>query len=269
MARITHVTKAQQRFATVPVLDENGQQVIVPVTRKDGSPKRTKTGRAITRRLTQDDKSQPLPNRKCEKCRQEIKVGDPYKWVKPKSGPYGGSKRVRCAACPSWKPSELSSSKMATLYAAQEAADEAFGALMLPDTEDAVDSFVDDVKQILNDLAEGARDTAGEYQEGLDNMPDGLRDAAYETQEKIEALESFAEDLEGWDPSADSPEIPAEPTEDDYAPENPDDEADVEQAKADFQEAMDEWEGEVTDAIQEWAQGVLDEAQDAASEFSY
>lgn len=41
MARVTHVKKAQQRYETRPVLDENGQPVKIALTKADGSPKMT------------------------------------------------------------------------------------------------------------------------------------------------------------------------------------------------------------------------------------
>ena len=39
MPKITYVKKAQQRYATVPVLDENGEQKKVPVTVKSTPPR--------------------------------------------------------------------------------------------------------------------------------------------------------------------------------------------------------------------------------------
>ena len=95
MARVKHVKKAQQRFKMVPVLNEDGTQKVTPVLKQDGTPKTTKTGRAITRKVTVEDKSQPLPNRNCGKCGTEIKVGDSYKWVALKMQ-YGAIKKYAC-----------------------------------------------------------------------------------------------------------------------------------------------------------------------------
>jgi hypothetical protein len=105
MAGITYVKRAQVRYPTVPTLDaRTGQQIVVPVTRKDGTPKLAKGGREITRALTHEDRTAPpLPNHTCGKCQREIAPGDPYKWIAPRSGPYGGSKRYRGAACPPWQ----------------------------------------------------------------------------------------------------------------------------------------------------------------------
>lgn len=198
MARVTSVKKAQQRFKTVPVLDSAGQPLTIPVLRRDGSPKKTKSGREITRRLTVEDRNHPLPNRKCDKCGKEIKPGDPYKWTKPKSGPYGGSMRVRCAACPTWRPSETTSSPaLGTLYAAQEAFDDALANV----------ESVDDIRSALEELAEGVREAGQVYEESADNMEQGFgheTSLSEELKEKAEALSSAADeienaDLEDWD----------------------------------------------------------------------
>src|SRR5438270_337793 len=115
MARVTHVKKAQQRYATVPVIDpETGQQKVTPVLRADGSQKMTRAkphrpARPVFMKVTQADKTQPLPPLNCEACGKPIEIGTPYKHVTPKSGPYGGYQRNRHADCPTWKAWDLSS----------------------------------------------------------------------------------------------------------------------------------------------------------------
>ena len=184
MARIHHVKSAQQRYRTVPVLNEDGTPKITPVMRKDGTPKKTKRGKEITRRVTAEDRSQPLPNRKCDKCGNEIKPGDPYKWAKVKSGPYGGRMLVRCGTCPTWKPSEMSSSKMAGIYAAQERADE----------EAASCESVDDLEALRDELADDIEAVGDEYEESAQNMEDGF---GHETS-MSEELRQKAEDIKSW-----------------------------------------------------------------------
>lgn len=138
--------------------------------------------------------------RPCERCGAEINPGTGYKSISPRYG----AKRVRCLPCPYWRPSETTSSKMATAYAGQEAAHDALDAMDWDSYEgtptERVEAFTEDLKTIAGDCAQSGRDTAEEYQEGLDAMPDGLRDAAYDTQEKIDSLESWADDLESWEP---------------------------------------------------------------------
>lgn len=115
MARITYVKKAQQRFATVPVIDpKTGKQKQTPVMttkevrQEDGTyakvqvQKTTKRGLPVFMKVTEADKSQPLPNRTCGKCGREIEVGQPCKHISPKSGPYGGRTLFRCDGCPNW-----------------------------------------------------------------------------------------------------------------------------------------------------------------------
>lgn len=192
MARVTHVKAAQQRYAMIPVLDDDGTPKRTAVTRRNGNPRVTKTGREVVRKVTAVDKTQPLPNRVCEKCRTEITVGSPYKWIQPKSGPYGGRKRFRCAACPTWRQSETTSSgALAALYGAQEAADDALADW---DRED-----VDTLRTILTDAAEGAREAASVYRESAENMESGFGHATAisdELNEKADALDSEADDIE-------------------------------------------------------------------------
>jgi hypothetical protein len=186
MARIHFVKKAQQRYQMVPETDRQGNRVSTPLKRRDGSPKVTKTGRPIVRRQTIADKSQPLPPRRCERCSKEIAVGTPYKWVAPKSGPYGGYKRYRCDECPSWKPSELSSAKTAPIMAAMEDLD--FTGCVTKD---------DFVSQ-LEALADTVQEVADSYIESADNMEEGFGHSTSpsdELRQKGEDLESAADDL--------------------------------------------------------------------------
>lgn len=184
MARVHYVKKAQQRYYTTPVLNADGTPKVTPVLRRDGTPKKTKKGREVTMRVTVADKSRPKPNIKCGKCGVEIKPGMPYKWVKTKSGPYGGATMYRCADCPSWKQSELSSSKMSGVYAAQEMLDE-----QIINCES-----VEDLQALAGDLAEMIRDVANEYEESARNIEDGFGHST----SMSEDLEQRANDLNSW-----------------------------------------------------------------------
>lgn len=247
MARVTHVQKAQPRFKTVPVLGDDGKPLVRQLMRADGTPKLTRKGAPIFQKVTVADKTKPLPNDKCGKCGKEIKPGDPYKWVKPKSGPYGGTKRVRCQACPSWRPSELTSSgALSTLYAAQEAAGDDLAAW---DQES-----LDDLRSILEALAEGVREAGGVYRESAENMEQGFgheTSMSAELTEKADALdgladevESAADELEEWDEDAAKGEIEA------------DDSYDWAEDPEGHQEALDQ-------ARQEWADAQADVVSNA------
>ena len=197
MARVTYVKKAQQRYKTVPVIDpETGVQKTTAVTRADGSPKTDKRGRAVVRRLTVEDKSQPLPNRKCDKCGKEIEVGQPYKWIAPKSGPYGGYKRYRCDACPTWNVWDYSNSLGARVAQISADAWEQFGNT----TFESDDEF----NSLLSEVAENIRGLAEEKEEGAQNIEDGFGHETSTSQE----LRDIAEQLNSWADDVENTEAP-------------------------------------------------------------
>lgn len=182
MARVTYVKKAQQRYQTVPVLDEHGQPKRVPVLRRDGSPKKTKSGREVTMRVTIEDKSKPKPLRVCDHCQKPIEIGTPYKWVKPKSGPYGGATRSRHAGCPTWQVWDLSNSLSAQL------------ARISADANSTTYTDADEVRQALTDAAEAIREIAEQKEESAQNIEDGFQ---HETEQSNE-LRGIAEQLNTW-----------------------------------------------------------------------
>ena len=193
MARVHYVKRAQRRYQMVPT------GAITPVLRRDGTQKVTKRGQPVTRRASVADKSKPLPNLRCDKCGAEIKPGDPYKWVRPKSGPYGGYQRNRCATCPVWKQSELSSSKMADVYAAQEQCEDDLPGL----------DAVDDIRGLAEALAEQVRSVAEEYRESASNIEDGFGHPTFQSEEleqRADELESWADEIEGVDLEDEPPE---------------------------------------------------------------
>lgn len=205
MARVTYVKRAQQRYATKPVLDDNGNPVTVPV--RDGiTPKTTKGGRAIVRRLTVEDRSRPLPNRKCGKCGKEIEVGQPYKWIAPKSGPYGGTKMFRCGDCPTWQVWEYSSSLSARTAEIAHNLSTAIEDLELGEIDEDFDgaSALEDVTSALSDAAEEIRALASEKGEAAQNIEDGFQHETSQSQE----LRDIAEQLESWADDVENTELP-------------------------------------------------------------
>ena len=250
MARITYVKKAQQRYATVPVIDpETGTQKVIPVFRKDGvTPKKTKAGKEITRRVTVADKSQPLPDHRCEKCGWEIKVGESYKWIKPKSGPYGGRTRYRCSTCRNWRPSETTSSTIkGIVYSAQENFDDITSGL---NPEGGLDAII----EAINDVAEGYREAAEAARESASNIEDGFGHPTFqseELEERADSLESAADSCESWDGEDFDEE---EPTLEDFS-----EEEDPDAALAD---AIGEWE----DQRQSWFEDQISNASDTVQE---
>lgn len=135
---------------------------------------------------------------KCERCGEEIKAGDSYKWIKPRSHRAArGIKRKRCMTCPSWRPSETTSSTaLSSVYAAQENASDEL-ALWTPD-----EGTADDLRAILQACADGFREGAEAYRESAQNIEDGFGHATAQSEElgeKADTLESSADDLESAD----------------------------------------------------------------------
>jgi hypothetical protein len=196
MPRLTTVKKAEQRYRTVPVIDpETGAQKVVPVLNKrTGEPKTNKAGRAITRRLTVADKTQPLPNRRCGKCGTEIEPGMSYRWWSNKlPGSFGsGQKSIRCIKMECYPKSwEMDGNpKRQALGQAQEALEEALSSNFDEASE---------VESALSDFAESIREIAQEMIDGAENMESGFGHATYasdELRERGENLEQQADDCE-------------------------------------------------------------------------
>lgn len=125
----------------------------------------------------------------CEKCGTELPAGSSY--IHFKVGFRSRFKRVRCTSPACYpKQSELTASRMADAYAAQEAAHEAI---------DLADS-IEDVQLALNECASAAGEVASGYEDTISETPmleDQLR-------EKVDALEAWQQELENVDmPEAD------------------------------------------------------------------
>jgi hypothetical protein len=203
MARTTHVAKAQQRYATKPVLDEFGSQLETAVmkTVKDRETgavakvqKTTKKGKPVFMKVTERDLSKPLPLEVCDHCHKEIAVGTPYKHITPKSGPYGGRKRSRHEACPGWQVWDYSSSMSAQL------------ARISFDFSNAIDGAdtPDDVTSALSEAAEAVREIAGQKREGAENIESGFGHPTSQSEE----LEQTADELEGWADEIEAADVP-------------------------------------------------------------
>lgn len=197
MPRITRVKKAQPRYRTVPVLDENGVQKQTPMM-KDGVQMTTKHGKPIFLKLTVADRTQPLPNERCGKCGTEILPGQPYKHMSPKSGPYGGRRLVRCASCPDWQYWEYSNSLSARIAQAVYDAEQALSGVT--DQSD-LESARDDAAQAIRDIAEEQREKAGNIEDGFGHSTS----MSEELEEQADELDSWADEIEGVYPDDDEP----------------------------------------------------------------
>ena len=187
----------------------------------------------------------------CGKCGKEILAGAAYKWIK---GRYSG-RRVRCAECPDWRPSEKTgSAALSTVYGAREAAEDAIGEW---DGEDA-----DALRSILTEAGDAIDEGAEAYEESAQNIEDGfqhetsasqeLRDKADEVRSWAEEVRSKADDIEDFDEEEAKTEAEGELAE----PEEGDDPAEREQ---EIKEAVEQ-------AKIEWADEQREAASDAISE---
>lgn len=200
MARITHVQKAQQRYKMVPVLDENGEPKRTPVMRRNGEQKVTKRGKPVFRTVTRQDKTQPLPELRCDfpGCdinESRIAVGTAYKHITPKSGPYGGQQKNRHAEHPSWQVWEYSSSLSARV------------AQIVHDAEQAVAAAEDEggVTEALENAADEIESLAEEKREGASNIEEGFGHPTSASEE----LDEIATSLDEWAQSVRYTEVPS------------------------------------------------------------
>ncbi len=180
----------------------------------------------------------------CGRCGVEIKgrevvdgrpvPGDPYRHASPG---FRGPKLVRCMKFECrFRASDLTTSKMASVYAAQESAHDSLDELLEGDWTDT-----DEVQSILSSMADEVRDVGQEYTDAADAM--GA--AGEEMTEKADAIDSYADDLENI--TFDDP------------PEEDGDDADKDEEKA---EALaEEWTA--------WREGVIDAAREVIDGFDY
>lgn len=195
--------------------------------------------------------------RKCERCHADIPVGAGYKHVSLRAHKAArGNLRVRCLDCPSWRPSEMTSSAhRATAMAAAEAAYDALG--------DWDDDSASSLAEILNTMAEGLTEAAEGYREASSNIESGFgshTSVCDELDEKADQLEQAAQELESWSTSGDE----------DWDPEAATDEARAalveERENEDIADDDEELVERVAAKHDEWQDAVHSEAEEAISE---
>jgi len=151
----------------------------------------------------------------CGRCGRKIEPGEQYfSW----SFRYGGT-RTNCADHRP-RPSELTQSKMAEVYAAIEGAE---------DTLESAET-VAEMREAIESVAEQVQQTAEEYREA-DEAFGGM--GATESAERADELESWASDLEYYDPDE-----PDEPDEDDDEEEEDDGSDALEDARNEAQDLL-------------------------------
>jgi hypothetical protein len=193
--------------------------------------------------------------RRCSNCGIEILPGAPYKWFASRIGRYSQRKDF-CADC-RIRPSMMTTSPhLSTIYAGQEAAEDALAA-------GGSDMSLTDIADAVRGYAEALREASESYGESADNIEDGfghetstsadIREKADECESLADTVESAADDIEGMDdPEADEDEFM-----DDFEGETDEDDKPVD---------ADEWAEHVTAKRDERREAAIDAANDALSE---
>jgi hypothetical protein len=198
-------------------------------------------GKTATRRRA--EVKRPMTSRQCG---QPIEVGQTfYYWQKR----YQGKSFVH-TSCGYPKPTMLSNRKTAQIEEAIQDSSITFSPSIPPDWDgnpETIDIDHGDVTTVLEEIASVARDVGSEYEMGVDIMPEGLQygPTGEAMREVAQELESWADDLESFEPSRDTPDWP----------ERDDDDEDDE-----------EWERRVEEALENWASDVVTDAEDKLGE---
>jgi hypothetical protein len=187
MARTYHVKRAQQRYATKPVIDPaTGQQKQTPKMRR-GVQMTSKSGRPVFMKVTERDLTRPLPMPKCSKCGTEIAVGQPYKYTEAYNRTI-----IRCGPCPAPQPWEYSSSLSALLAQIDH---EASAEISEATDRDSLEAARDNAAQAVRDLAEQKEESAQNLEDGFGHETE----QSNELREIADQLNSWADEIEGVD----------------------------------------------------------------------
>lgn len=137
---------------------------------------------------------------RCSGCGKDIPIGSAYKWFAKRFGP-----RYKFHSGCNIRPSQLSGSKYAVIYDAIE------------DGEEEIDKATngDELKDVLQTVADMAREVAEEYEESYSNMEEQFPSGCpvmEQIEEYKDECEQFADTLESWDASdyEDDEEMPPE-----------------------------------------------------------
>lgn len=138
----------------------------------------------------------------CGRCQADLPKGSAYRHATPG---FRGTRLVRCMEFDCrFRQSELTTSKMVDVYAAQE------------DATDAVEGWAgsegtDELESILQECADRAREVAQEYADAADAMGE----AGAEMQERADEIESWCDALEcvEWPDLEEDDEPPTEDSE--------------------------------------------------------
>jgi hypothetical protein len=140
----------------------------------------------------------------CRLCGNEIGVGQSYyTWQKRYGGP-----QFTHVTCGRPTPTMLSDRKTAVIEEAIMGIDFSSWNPTVPADWDGntenIDVDYSDVQALLQEIADSARDVGSEYESGADNMPENLMysPTAEAMREVAQELETWADDLESFEPNA-------------------------------------------------------------------
>jgi hypothetical protein len=193
--------------------------------------------------------------RKCSNCGTEIKPGDPYKWFANRIGRFSQRKDF-CADCRIRPSMQTTSPHLGTIYAGQEAAEDALAA-------GGSDMSLTDIADAVRGYAEALREASESYRESAQNIEDGfghetqqsqeINEKADECESLADTVESAADDIE----SMDDPEADEDEFANDYEGETDEDDKPVD---------ADEWNEHVQAKRDERREAAIDAANDALGE---
>lgn len=125
----------------------------------------------------------------CGRCGTPIAAGDPYRHASPG---FRSRKLVRCMKSTCYfRQSELTTSKLAGVYEANETLEEELAGLGSEDDVETVESYRDTAADAIEDVAEEYRTASSEWAGGMNSNE--------EWDEKAEEVSSYAEEIRGID----------------------------------------------------------------------
>jgi hypothetical protein len=135
--------------------------------------------------------------RTCGRCRDTIKPGETYRSAAPG---WRGSTLIRCSKATCYfRQSELTTSNMSGVYAAQENAEDEINGISIDENERGETVFKDDLDSILEACAEGITEAAELYRDASSNWAGGERPND-EWDEIADQLDDAADEVRDFDP---------------------------------------------------------------------
>jgi hypothetical protein len=195
--------------------------------------------------------------RRCSNCGTEILPGASYKWFATRIGRYSQRKDF-CNDCRIRPSMQTTSPHLQTIYAGQEAAEDALGAM-------GNEASLTDIAEAVRGYAEALREASESYRESAQNIEDGFGHSTSQSEEiaeKADECESLADTVESAADDIESMDDP-EAAEDEFQDGTYEGEWDDEKDEA---VDKDEWAEHVQAKRDERREAAIDAANDALGE---